>query len=97
MKVSEEFGKNAQRCLTLAHETRCPDAYFLWLRIAHLWLALARHTEEREMPSGANSALLHDMNRMWMALADELGELSERLDEWRPRYDELERQRLTVH
>jgi hypothetical protein len=97
MKVSEEFRKNAQRCFTLAHDARCPDAYVLWLRIGHLWFALARHAEGREMPSGANSALLHDMSRMWMALADELSELSERLDEWRPRYDESERQPLTVH
>jgi hypothetical protein len=97
MKVSEEFRKNAQRCFTLAHETRCPDAHVLWLRIGHLWFALARHAEEREIPSGANSALLHDMTRTWMALADQLSELSERLDEWRPGYDESEKQRLTVH
>ena len=55
MGVSEEFHKNAQRCFTLAHETRSPESYAHWLDMACLWFDLARHAEA--MPSPANAIL----------------------------------------
>ena len=70
MDISEKFKKNAQQCLTLAHEAVNRERRAYWLEMGRLWSGLAQDAEE----GISGNALLHDMAKMWIALASPLGE-----------------------
>ena len=70
MDLSEKFKKNAQQCLTLAHEAVNRERRAYWLEMGRLWSGLAQDAEE----GISGNALLHDMAKMWIALANPLGE-----------------------